>query len=296
MMHSKKLFKIDGQSERLLQETHSVLDSNGKETERRIFDHQGQLKLQTIFIYDSNGFLTKTMTKNAQGRLLSSVTLWYDGHNHLIRRSFFDRDQILIAQHLWEYDPSKPERLLKYSKFGKDNTPLLVKKYSYDANGNPIKEEHFQPEGQLSVLKLKTFDAHNREQSETILEKGTIFKARKLVLYNRQNLPVEISWYDSHETIQRLECLDYNENGTLLNEVILDFLGNRSFFKHYNASGQLEYLLRKYNRQPVSEEFFEYDAQQRLILRQRFAIQEKQKILIETERHSYEPEKQPPLI
>ena len=288
MVHIKKIFKIKDQHEFLSQETHYILDANGKETERQVYGADGQLKLHTYFQYNSNGYPIKTTTQNHNGDLLSSVELNYDNMNQLIRRLFFDGNRTLVAQHFWEYDSKVPNRLLKFGKIGKNETPVFIQKFHYDSNGNMVKEEHISPEGRLKILKLKTYNDQKREQSETILENGTDFKARKLILYDARNLPVEISWYDAEDKIQRLECFDYGDNGILLNEIILDFYAQRSFFKHYNDAGKIEYLLRKHNRQPVAEETYEYDSQDRLILRRKFAIRDEQKILAEEERHTYE--------
>ncbi len=288
MVHIKKIFKFNDQREFLSQETHYILDADGKETERQVYGANGQLKLHTFFMYNSNGYLIKTITQNHNGHLLSTVELIYDDMDQLTRRLFYDGNRTLVAQHFWEYDPRVPNRLLMFGKIGKNEMPVFIQKFHYDANGNLIKEEHFSPDGRIKILKLKAYDDQNREQSETILENGTDFKARKLILHDVRNLPVEISWYDAEDKIQRLECFDYGDNGILLNEIILDFYGQRSFFKHYNDKGKIEYLLRKHNRQPVAEETYEYETQDRLILRQKFAIKGEQKILAEEERHTYQ--------
>ncbi len=288
MVHLKKKYKIDSDGEHLTQEIHSILDHAGNETERRVMDGAGNLRLQTLFSYRTDGLLRQTIVKNGRNVVRSSVQLEYDDRKHLVRRSFFDHQKHRLAYHIWHYDEISGV-LTEFVKYGPDGKERFRRKYTYDEEGHVIKEEHFGMHGELLIVKTKRYDMNGREERERIFEQGKKLIAQKCVLYNNRNLPIEISWYDAMERIQRLESFDYESDGSLRTEIVLDFHGNHSFFKQYNEYGKIQLIQTKHNGNTTAEETFSYDSAQRLIVRIKYTIQKGRKIPTEKEQHLYEP-------
>ncbi len=288
MIHLKKRFKINKHSEQLIQEVRSVLDESGNELERQVFDGQGRLLLQTSFSYHPAGLRLGTLVLDGNGTRRSSVSLEYDGQQHLIKRSFFDAQKQLAAYHVWIYD-RESGLLTEFTKFGRDGQVRFRRKFVYDEQGRLIREEHYAQQERLSIVKVKSYDQKGLEIRELVFERGEKLVAQKFVLYNTYDLPIEISWYDAAERLQRLESFDYASDGTLLNEIILDFHGNRSFFRNYDEKGNIKLVQTQRNGRLVSEETFMYDLSARLILRAKYAIAGNHRKLTEKEQHFYQP-------
>lgn len=279
---------MENNTENPVLEVATSIDEHGQEVERRVFDGSGQLTLHTFFIYNSDGQLTGSLAKNGSGNILNYIEYSYDAGGRLAKRTFFDAHKQLLAYHAWTYAPDS-NRLLEYSKYGRSDTFKIRKTFHYDAQGLLVEERHYASQNKLLILKKKQYDYKNREKGEFIFDGTNALKARKLVLRDHNGQPIEISWYDPSDRIQRLECFDYRADNALANEIIIDFFGNRSFFRHYTTFGKIEYVLRKQNRQPVGEEMYEYDSANRLALRKRYLIAGSKRRLVEKEIHYYEP-------
>ncbi len=287
MRHIKKVFDIEKNKEHLSLQVVSCTDLQGQETERRVLDSDGRLTLQTFFTYHGSGKLSGSIAKNGSGKILNYIEYSYDDKGRLVKRAFFNSEGQLLAYHAWLYD-LEADRLLEYCKYDNTQTFKFRKTFHYNEQGLITEERHYSSLNKLVILKKKQYDDNGLEKGEFIYDGSDNLKARKLIIRNRYGKPIEISWYDPSDRIQRLECFEYHDNNLLDSEIIIDFFGKRSFFKHYTEFGKIEHVMRKQNRQPVAEEEYEYDSEKRLTVRKRYLIKDKKRTIIEKEMHYYE--------
>lgn len=286
MLVLKRYYRLSEGKKKLFKRIHSYLDSSGQEVERHIYFSSQEsgpaMKIITSYLaYDR----PERVQSFKNGNELKSETVYvYDGAGELVEKHFKNATGVILARHIWQLNEKRA--LVRYQKFGKNDRLILQKDFFYDDRGNSVRETHSDATGQIRIYKTKLFDPAGYEILENIFNGDGKLMARKYTFYNSAHIPVEISWYNPQQRIQRLELFAFREDGTKKQETILDFFVNQSFFKSFNRQGKLLNQQHCIGGEPVSEELFEYNDQHQLKRRLKFVYkngkkQPKEEIVVE---------------
>ncbi len=266
----------DGQQS-LFKRVHSYQDSLGQEVERHIYfsSQESDPALKIITTYAAQGRPGRVQSFKHGNELKSETVYIYDNAGSLVEKHFKNATGMVLARHIWQMN--EEEQLVRYQKFGKNDRLILQKDFFYDDRGNAVRETHSDATGKILIFKKRLFDSEGHEILENIFNAEGKLLARKYTFYNSAHIPVEISWYNPQQRIQRLELFAFWENGTKKQETTLDFFINQSFFKNFNRQGKLLTQQHRIGGTPVSEELFEYNDQHQLTRRLKFVYKNGQK-------------------
>ncbi len=277
MRIQKRYYRLSDAQRTLLKRVLSYLDSSGQEVERHVYfsSEESDPALKIITTYAAYGRPERVQSFKGENTLKSEIVYVYNNNGELIEKYFKNATGVVLARHLWQMN--EKGQLVRYQKFGKDDRLILQKDFFYDEQGNSVRETHSDGSGQIHTYKKRLFDAEGHEILENIFNGDGKLLARKYTFYQSGHIPVEISWYNPQQRIQRLELFAFWENGQKKQETILDFFVNQSFFKNFDRQGKLLNQQHRIGGEPVSEELFEYDAQHFLTRRLKFVYKNGQK-------------------
>jgi|GEM_PF-5468777 len=277
MLIKKCYYRLSDTQKTLFKRVHSYFDASGQEVERHIYfsSRESDPALKIITTYAAFGHPERVQSFNGENTLKSETVYVYNGAGALVEKHFKNATGAILARHIWQMN--EMGQLARYQKFGKNGQLVLQKDFFYDERGNSVRETHSDASGQIRTYKKRLFDSGGREILENIFNGNGKLLARKYTFYNSDHIPVEISWYNPQQRIQRLELFAFWEDGTKKQETILDFFVNQSFFKNFNRQGQLINQQHCIGGQPVGEEVFEYDGQQFLTRRLKFVYKNGQR-------------------
>ena len=277
MVLEKRYYRLSDNSRKLFKRIRSYFDASGQEVERHIYfssrESDPALKIITSYAAFERPERVRSFTR--QNILRSETFYLYDSSGRLVEKYFKNAKGIILARHTWQLN--EKGQPVRYQKLGKNGQLILQKDFFYDERDNAVRETHSDALGQALIIKKRLFDSKGHEVLENIYNGEGKLLARKYTFYNSDYVPVEISWYNPQQRIQRLELFAFWEDGTKKQETILDFFVNQSFFKSFNRQGQLMNQQHRIGGQPVGEEIFEYDGQQFLTRRLKFVYKNGQR-------------------
>ena len=193
-------------------------DSNGKIIERTCYDeYRGAISEKDIYTYDANGNLTEKASYGSDGLLSERES--FDSNGNTIETLWFDYDGSLTRR-TYSYDTNG--NLIKES----DNKGFC-RTYKYDTNGNEIECDWHESNGERS-LTCTQYDWRGNKTEEIHYKGDGIIYSKYLYKYDWRGNMIE-------EIYENKNSANYNHKYVYK----YDWLGNKTEEIHYEGEGEL---------------------------------------------------------
>ncbi len=195
--------------------------------EHHIFERDSNGKIQREIIkFADNSESYKTYTYNEQGNVISITIIddedyleekeimKYDDKGNVIEHIFFDEDEKQKEKFLIEYD--NDNKKIAQKEFGKElKNYFIERKYSYDENGNPLKQIILNRKGNLIESLKFTYDEKNR-----LVEQQISKSYLRKFIYDDENHTKTEQRFRGNGVMEYEAISHYNEQGLLQEEEI----------------------------------------------------------------------------
>ncbi|MFL9845110.1 RHS repeat domain-containing protein [Flavobacterium rhizosphaerae] len=261
-----------------------ALDANGNETGP---GHENPSSHDIKLMFDQNGMLVndESWTKMGQpfgkteykeGRLKKKIEVQFmngkpameteyiwdlqGGNNiEIIKRSSID--QKLISRIEMKYESG---RMTEKNTFNRQNNPTDKIKYTYDNQGNLVKEEQYLNSEYVQVKTVYKYDEANKKIVESQYSKDSLVYNMSYK-YDGDNV-IEKKATAPDGTIQYSQEFTYDNKGNVLTQTIYDSFDNSTLTDTYvydDAGNKAKWSVEK-NGKKEADVFYEYDKEKNM--------------------------------
>ena len=191
----------------LLQKSVNSYNEKGQIVQQSNYFGDGEIEYVTRYVYDDEGNLIRhEMYDDGKLDYVETEIHYQDG---LIIKEFENDDYGKTMNiHTYEYNDKK--QVCKYIRDEVQNKDRRTYEYSYDENGNCVKELVYDYE---DMLIAKTYRTYNENNQLTETETEDLDNYRKITLEYEGNLVVKNSLLNKKGELQGWAEYTYDENG-----------------------------------------------------------------------------------
>lgn len=206
----------------------SIFNEMGNFTER-IYSKNGKIDSKQTYIYNNQKNIIDKKEYDSDGILKLQTTYDYDEKGNKIEENTFGRFETQKTTYKYDDKGREVESLITFSFQGIDGSVELRITKEYDQKGNVIEEKNYNNRNQLSNRNIFTYDERGNRIKEIFIDLNTNESEEKnIYTYDKNNKKIEIQKYIS-KNLSEKTTIKYDEKGNILEEHIIDFNRNTLF-------------------------------------------------------------------
>ena len=293
-VHTSAYYAIDilGElsKERYAYGVEDFYDENGNLIEKNKFHREGEVMTNSTYRYDKNGNLieetdysfgrferkakysydnignkTEQRIYNSYGSLLNRFRYYYDSSGNLTLESRYWTNNLSTPVDI-KYTYGSNGKLIEKNEYFKRvelgngdyrGGSIFKTIYSYDNNGNKIKESKYDSEGVLRKEIRYSYDNNGNKTKESEYDsKGVLRKEIRDSYDNKGNL-IEKKYYEYYNvdgsSISREIKYSYDSNGNPLEEISIPTYGRNCRYYDYEYDSKKNWIRRVSDREEIDQ-------------------------------------------